>query len=140
MIEKDITQKESPLNKEEEIQIKKLFEEIIDNKNHTYTIAVLENKDLPLMVNLSEDMQRMQYMSENNGLSNFMQKANEVPYTITININHPIIKKILSINDTIVQKTIVQHLYDLALLTQNKLQGNALTQFIERSIQWMNKD
>ncbi len=137
LIEKNNTTQQSVLKKDEEQKIKTLFEQTIGNTKNNYVITALDEKDLPLMLNLSEEMQRIQHISVEKG--NLMENPENIPYTVTINANHPIIKKVITIT-TEEQKNTIQHLYDLALLTQSKLQGNALTQFVGRSIAWMDKN
>ena len=52
--------------------------------------------------------------------------------TLVVNTNHPLTSKILKKRQENKVK-MVKQLYDLALLSQNMLKGEALTEFVERS-------
>ena len=58
--------------------------------------------------------------------------------TLTVNGNHPIYKNILKETDGTKQEMQVRNLADLALLSQDLLKGNDLTNFINRSVELMN--
>jgi len=51
-----------------------------------------------------------------------------------VNGNHPVCKKILSMEDEAGRNSQVRNLADLALLSQGLLKGADLTAFIERSM------
>jgi molecular chaperone HtpG len=55
-------------------------------------------------------------------------------YNLVVNINHPLIGEILNDTDTDHQKELVHQLTDLALLSNGLLKGEALTNFINRSV------
>jgi molecular chaperone HtpG len=55
-------------------------------------------------------------------------------YNLVVNINHPLISEILNDTDTDHQKELVHQLTDLALLSNGLLKGEALTNFINRSV------
>jgi molecular chaperone HtpG len=57
--------------------------------------------------------------------------------TLTVNGNHTIYQSILKEQDEDKQKSLVQNLADLALLSQGLLKGNDLTTFISRSVDLM---
>jgi molecular chaperone HtpG len=52
-----------------------------------------------------------------------------------VNVNHPLISKLLKEKDNNKQKEIAKQTADLALLSQNMLKGEELTKFIKRSIE-----
>ena len=54
-------------------------------------------------------------------------------HNLVINLNHPNAKKILSFSDEQRRKNAIQHVYDLALLSQNMLKGEDLLRFVERT-------
>ena len=57
-------------------------------------------------------------------------------YNLVVNTNHPLINKILKMDED--QKlTSVKQLHDLALLSQGILKGNDLTEFVKRSVGMM---
>lgn len=55
-------------------------------------------------------------------------------YNVVVNTNHPISERILKKRQENREK-MVRQLYDLALLSQNMLKGEALTTFVERSFE-----
>ena len=54
---------------------------------------------------------------------------------LVVNINHPLIEQVLKEEDAEKQKQLVHQLTDLALLSNGLLKGEALTQFIKRSVE-----
>ena len=56
-------------------------------------------------------------------------------YNLVVNVNHPIISQILGESDTEKQTQSLSQLKDLALLGQGLLKGEALDNFISRSIE-----
>ena len=58
--------------------------------------------------------------------------------TLTVNGNHSIYKNILKESDSSKQEMQIRNLGDLALLSQDLLKGNDLTNFISRSVELMN--
>jgi len=57
--------------------------------------------------------------------------------TLTINGNHPIFQQLLKDDDADKRDKQVRSLADLALLSQGLLKGEALTNFISRSVELM---
>ncbi|MCK4406310.1 MAG: molecular chaperone HtpG, partial [Bacteroidales bacterium] len=55
-------------------------------------------------------------------------------YNLVVNSNNPLIYKILEKKDQAKQDETVKQIYDLALLSQNLLKGQELTDFIKRSV------
>ncbi|EMR02161.1 hypothetical protein [Cesiribacter andamanensis] len=60
-------------------------------------------------------------------------------YQLTVNANHPLIGKLAGEQDADKQKALARQAYDLALLSQDMLQGAALTDFIRRSTELLAK-
>ena len=56
---------------------------------------------------------------------------------LTVNGNHPIYKNILDEKNADKQEKQIKNLADLALLSQDLLKGNDLTNFISRSVELM---
>ena len=79
-------------------------------------------------------MRRMKEMSHMNG----MDFASMMPdqYNLVVNTNHPLINKILKMDED-QKQTSVKQLHDLALLSQGILKGNDLTEFVKRSVGMM---
>ena len=79
-------------------------------------------------------MRRMAEMQKMGGGSPFMFGNMEEKLNLVINTNHPINAKILD-EDATHQEKHIKQLYDLALLSQNMLKGEALTKFVSRSFE-----
>ena len=56
-------------------------------------------------------------------------------YNVAINGNHPLMAKILKSRKEEKKVQLAKQAYDLALLSQNMLNGNDLTNFINRSVE-----
>jgi molecular chaperone HtpG len=57
-------------------------------------------------------------------------------YQLVVNGNHPVMSKVLKMKSARQQETVKQ-LVDLAMLSQGLLKGEALTEFIQRSVSGM---
>jgi len=128
---------DSVLTKEEEEQVKGIFEKAIDNKNMTVAVESLSPDDMPVVVTMSEWMRRMKDMAKTGGGGGMYGFMGGMPdnYNVAINGNHGIIQKMLKA-ETEEQKTkLAKQAYDLALLSQNMLTGADLTNFIKRSVE-----
>ncbi len=132
LIQKEEAQ-ESVLSEDEEKQIKELFEEIAKPGGGQVMLKALSPNDHPVMVTKPEFMRRMKEMQMLQGM-----QGPDFPemFNVIINSNHPYIaQKVLKIEDKEAQKSLAQHLYDLALLNQNMLKGKQLTNFIQKSLE-----
>ena len=56
-------------------------------------------------------------------------------YNLVVNINHPLIGRVLNETDEAKQKDLVHQLTDLALLANGLLKGEALSKFLKRSVE-----
>ena len=94
----------------------------------------------PVLATRPEFMRRMKDMAAMNGsmAGFYANMPDEV--NITVNGNHPIFQQILTEEDVDKQNKQVRNLADLALLSQGLLKGNELTDFIQRSVELMNRE
>lgn len=119
------------LSQEEQEAVKKLFEETESSVNKTVSIEAMNNEDFPVIITQNEFMRRMADMQKNGGggmFGNF--PAN---YQLTVNGNHKIIQNLVKMQDEEEKKAKSKQLVDLALLSQNLLNGKDLTSFIKRT-------
>jgi len=136
-VEKLITKDEkleSVLGKEEEEQVKNIFEKAIGNKNMTVAVESMSPDDFPVVITMSEFMRRMKDMAKTGGGYGFMGNMPD-NYNVAINGNHSIVQKILKAEDEDQKTKLAKQAYDLALLSQNMLTGAELTSFIKRSVE-----
>lgn len=126
---------ESVLSNDDEQAVKSIFEKAINNKSMTVSIEAMAPQDLPVFITMSEFMRRMKDMAKvgGGGAYGFMGNMPDA-YNVSINGNHPIIQKILSAADEDQKSRLAKQAYDLALLSQNMLTGQDLTNFIKRSV------
>ncbi len=125
------------LSKDEEEQLKTLFDRPIPELHVTVEIKGLSPEAPPVIATRPEFMRRMKDMASVSGPmgSFYANMPDEV--TMTINGNHPIYQTILNQEDKTKQEKLAHNLSDLALLSQGLLKGNNLTGFIHRSVELM---
>lgn len=124
----------SKLNEAEKEKLKPIFEKNIEKAKFTVVLESMSETDQPVMITQPEFMRRMKDMSAMGGGMAYMGSMPEM-YNLVINTNHPLVSQVLNENDETIQNNTVKQLTDLALLSQNLLKGEALTEFIKRSIQ-----
>lgn len=126
----------SVLSKEDEEQVKGIFEKAINNKAMTLAIESLSPNDLPVTITMSEWMRRMKDMARTGG-GGGMAFMGSMPdsYNVAINGNHAIVQKILKAENEEQKTKLAKQAYDLGLLSQNLLTGADLTSFIKRSVE-----
>lgn len=125
---------ETVLSKEEEEQVKSVFEKAISNPAMTVAVESMSPDDLPVVITMSEFMRRMKDMAKTGGGYGFMGTMPD-SYNVAINGNHAIVQKILKADNEEQKAKLAKQAYDLALLSQNMLTGAELTNFIKRSVE-----
>ena len=138
LIEKDET-KEMVLNEDEKTKLKEIFEKAIDNKNMMVSIEPLWPEDQPVIITMPEFMRRMKDMAKTGGGGMMFMGNMPDSYNVSVNGNHPIIQRILKAREESKEK-IARQAFDLALLSQNMLSGAALTAFVKRSVELIEKE
>jgi molecular chaperone HtpG len=132
LIEKE-EKKESVLSQTEEEDLKKLFEEAINNTHNTVVVEPMPEDELPVTVTMPEFMRRMKEMAATGG-GGFMMGNMPDTYNVSVNANHPLISTILKTEVSEEKTRLAKQAYDLALLSQGLLSGADLTAFIQRSV------
>lgn len=126
---------ESVLSKEEEEQIKGIFEKAIKNQSMTLAVESMSPADLPVTVTMSEWMRRMKDIAKTGGGGMPFMGGMPDSYNVAINANHNVIQKVLKAETEEQKIKLAKQAYDLALLSQNMLTGADLTSFIKRSVE-----
>ena len=123
------------LSKEEKEKLQPIIEGEIDKQKFTVQLESLESDDAPMQVTQSEFMRRYREMAQTSGGG--MGFYGELPesYNLVVNINHPLIGRVLNETDSEKQKELVHQLTDLALLGNGLLKGEALSRFLKRSVE-----
>ena len=124
---------EAILSDTQKENVKKVFEETLNDKQKVVSVEAMSPDELPAIVTQNEFMRRMSEMSKNGGGMG-MFGSMPTTYNITVNANHPLIGKLAGLESEEEQKALAKQISDLALLSQNLLTGADLTAFIKRTI------
>jgi molecular chaperone HtpG len=130
---------ESILSKDEQEQLKSLFDVKPAELHVTVEVKGLSTETPPVVATRPEFMRRMKDMAAVGGggmMGFYGSMPDEV--TLTVNGNHPLYQSLLKETDAEKQQKQVRNLADLALLSQGLLKGGDLTNFINRSVEMMN--
>ena len=141
-IEKLIAHEDSipeKMSKEDQEKLKPIIEGEVDKQKFTVQMESLESDDAPMQVTQSEFMRRYKEMSMTSGGG--MGFYGELPesYNLVVNVNHPLVEQVLQEADADKQKQLIHQLTDLALLANGLLKGEALTEFVKRSTEYLGK-
>ena len=131
LIEKEEDAHVSKLSEDQRKQLKELFEKQVDAKLFTPEVDSLSETDLPVMVTQNEFMRRFKDMEKVSGQQGFYGGFDH--YNLVINGNHPLATRILDEKDEAKRTQLVQQMVDLAMLSQNILTGEKLSEFVKRS-------
>jgi molecular chaperone HtpG len=131
LIRKDISNV-SKLNEEQEKQLKAMAEEISGKEQFSVQLEPMSEDDAPVMVTRPEFMRRMKEMSASGGGFGFASQLGDF-YNLVLNVNHPVMTKILEETDETKRRAGLQQAIDLGLLAQGLLKGEALAAFLKRS-------
>jgi molecular chaperone HtpG len=123
----------SKLTKEQEDQLRPLFENVSEKDKFTVQFEPLESNDKPILITQTEFMRRMKEQEAVTGQS--MWGNLPMMYNLVINANHPAIAKLTTETDNAKKEKIVNQLTDLALLSNGMLKGEKLDNFIARSVE-----
>ncbi|WP_338760361.1 molecular chaperone HtpG [Bernardetia sp. ABR2-2B] len=126
---------EAVLSEADQTKVKEIFEKIV-SANHTVEVQPMPTDEMPVTLTLSEFMRRMKEMAMSGGGGMYGMNMPD-QYNVIVNANHSLVQKILDTNEEEAQKQIAQQAYDLSLLSQNLLEGKALSNFVERSLNFM---
>ncbi|MCB9364800.1 MAG: molecular chaperone HtpG [Flavobacteriales bacterium] len=125
----------SKLSDEDKEKLKPVIEEVVEKSKFNVQFESMNETDQPMTIVQPEFMRRMKDMSAVGGGMNMFGGAMPDSYNLIVNVNHPVVGKMLVEKDAEKQKQIAKQTADLALLSQNMLRGEELTNFIKRSIE-----
>jgi len=120
----------SVLSEDDQKKLEEVFTGAINNPTMHVKVAALSPQDAPVVITQNEFMRRMKDMQRTGG-GGGMQMFGSLPdsFDVTVNANSPLVQKVLADGGA----TIAKQAFDLALLTQGMLKGEALTAFVKRS-------
>ncbi len=125
----------SKLDDKQKETVKTVIERNIDSRKFNIVFENLSETDMPVIIMQNEFMRRMKDMEAIGGGSGMMGLGGlPETYEMVVNVNNPLISKILNNKDEESQNKLVKQVYDLARLSKNLLKGKELTDFVKRSI------
>lgn len=114
-----------------------LFKETVNNEKLKIQIESLKNETIPAVVLLSEQSRRMQEMSKMFGGGMDMSHMFPKEQTLVLNSSNKLVKAIIDLKNNDSKKDdvklISEHIYDLAMMSHQPLEPDAMSKFIERS-------
>lgn len=122
----------SKLTDDEKEKLKPIIEEVVKEGGYTVQLEPLDSSSLPFVLTQPEFMRRMKEMQQTGGGG--MMGAMPDMYNLVVNTNHELVGQILNTKTQKKKERLIQQALDLAKLSQNLLKGEALTQFIQRSV------
>lgn len=131
LIPKD-EQIEQTLSEDESRKATEVFEKAISRPDMKVEVDALNASDLPVSVTIDEFMRRMKDMAKTGGGMGFYGTLPD-NYKVTVNGNHPLIKRIVESPEEDGEK-LAKQAFDLALLSRGLLTGAELTAFVKRSV------
>jgi len=133
LIKKD-EEKISKLDETQKETLKSEFEEVISKEKYTVQLEDMDSNAMPIMITQPEFMRRMKEMQQTGGGGGMFGMGNMPEmYNLIVNTNHPLIEDILNTKTKKKKQRLINQSLDLALLSQNMLKGEAMTNFIKRS-------
>ena len=135
LIEKKDEVTPAKLSDDEQKNLKEMFSKNVDDKLFTVMVDNLSETDLPVMITQNEFMRRFKDMEKVSGQQSFYGGMEH--YNIVVNGNHALAGRVLAETDEEKRTKLVQQMVDLALLSQNILKGEKLSEFVKRSFEIM---
>jgi molecular chaperone HtpG len=128
---------ESVLTKDQENKLKEVFGKQIPDPNIKVELKGLREDASPVIATRNEMSRRMKDMASMGGPGMNWMAGMPDEVNLTVNTNHPIYRQLLDENNEDKQSKVIHNLADLALLSQGMLKGEALTDFVTRSVELM---
>ncbi len=123
-------------------KLEKLFKDVLGNKDLKVQVEKLKSESTPAIILLSEQSRRMQEMSRMFGGGD-MGSMFPKEETLVINRSNKLVKALIaSIKDKEKEEDrelLVKQIYDIAMLSHRPLEPEAMTAFVQRTLQLMEK-
>jgi molecular chaperone HtpG len=123
----------SKISDKEKETLKPIIEEVVKEGGYTVQLEPLDSQSLPFVLTQPEFIRRMKEMQQTGG-GGMMGNMPDM-YNLVVNTNHELVGQILNTKTKKKKERLIQQALDLAKLSQNLLKGEALTQFIQRSVE-----
>ena len=125
---------ESILSEKEKEKLKPLIEKALPKEGFSVVFENLSPSSSPFSITISEFMRRMKEMSMTGGGGMMGMQNMPDSYNLVINSNHNLISKIIKAKG-VKKNKLIQSSINLALLSQNLLKGELLTNYIKDSFE-----
>ena len=125
----------SKLSEKEKEKLKPIIEEAVKDSGYMVQIESMDSKSLPFVLAKPEFMRRMKEMQQTGGGS-MMGNMPEM-LTLLVNSNHELVSQILNTKTSKKRDRLIIQALDLAKLSQGILKGEALTKFLQRSLDFI---
>lgn len=126
-------EKTSVLSEQEVAAVKGIFEKVAAaNAGARVECQPLAPDDQPVAITKPEFLRRMKEMQALHGMG-----MGDFPdsYNVVVNTNHPLVaQKLVKLENEAEQSDLARYLCDVALLQQGMLRGEALTEFVEKTL------
>ena len=122
----------SKLSDEEKETLKPMIESVVTQSGYTVQMEAMDSETLPFVLTQPEFMRRMKEMQQTGG-GGMMGNMPDM-FNLVVNTNHELVGQILNTKTAKKRERLILQALDLAKLSQNQLKGEALTQFIQRSV------
>ena len=137
-IDADVTESTREETSEDELKeasetLKELFKKVLNNDKLEVRVEKLKNTALSSVLTLTEESRRMQEMMRMYNMYGMDPSMFAPAQTLVLNANNELVKYILAHKDGEHTDLFCRQLYDLALIANQPLQPEAMTQFINRS-------
>jgi molecular chaperone HtpG len=117
--------------------LEKIFKETINDEKLKVQVESLKNETVSAVILLSEQSRRMQEMSKMFGGGMDMSNMFPKEQTLVLNSSNKLVKALIDMKDNEAKKDdvklISEHVYDLAMMSHQTLEPEAMARFIERS-------
>lgn len=130
------TEEETEDIKEINENIAKTFKDSLNERITEVKVEALKNEDTPAMILISESsrrMKEMQSMFAGQDMGNMFKEEK----TLVLNKNNDMVKKIITMSEDESKKEDIEllcnHVLDIALIANNELKPDEMTEFIKRS-------
>ena len=123
----------SKLSDDEKEKLKPMIESVVTDSGYTVQLESMDSQTLPFVLTQPEFMRRMKKMQQTGG-GGMMGNMPDM-FNLVVNTNHELVGQILHTKTTKKRERLILQALDLAKLSQNQLKGEALTQFIKRSVE-----
>lgn len=131
LVEKD-TERESVLSGKNQEKVKEIFQNALGDHKEKIELKAMSPEDMPVVITKPEFMRRMMEMQAMQGgqFADFPEM-----YQIVVNTNHPLIAdKLINMRNEEKKVHFAKYLQKLALLNQNMLTGEEMSEFVHMSV------